>query len=138
MCWTKRKPQIKMWAPATKSRCRFSCLAGSISEVKKGGSYELTKPIYRMVANFQKAAAGKPVTGAAVMAYQSPGEFLRFHPHVHGIVPEGGFGEEGRFCCIPFGSLQHMCEVFRRAPRHRPFSRRVPHPGPPIPDSPEP
>ena len=70
--------------------------------------------IHRMIADFQSAAAGRAVTGAAVMAYQSSGEFLRHHPHVHGIFLEGGFDAQGRFCHIPFGTLQHMCQVFRR------------------------
>ena len=30
------------------------------------------------------------------------------------MVLEGGFDEQGRFCHIPFGNLQHMAEVFRR------------------------
>jgi hypothetical protein len=75
---------------------------------------ELMQLIHRMIADFQNAAVGKPVTGAAVMAYQSAGEFLRHHPHVHGIFLEGGFDAQGRFCHIPFGNLQHMAEVFRR------------------------
>jgi hypothetical protein len=75
---------------------------------------ELMQLIHRMVADFQSAAAGRPICGAAVLAYQSSGEFLRFHPHVHGIVLEGGFDEQGRFFHIPFANLQHMAEVFRR------------------------
>ena len=33
---------------------------------------------------------------------------------MHGIVLEGGFDAEGRFCHIPFGNLQNMGHVFRR------------------------
>jgi hypothetical protein len=75
---------------------------------------ELMQLINRMIVDFQSAAAGKPITGGSVLAYQSSGEFLRFHPHVHGIVLEGGFDAQGRFCHIPFGNLQNMCQVFRR------------------------
>jgi len=32
-----------------------------------------------------------------VLAYQSAGEFLRFNPHFHCLVLEGGFEENGRF-----------------------------------------
>ena len=56
---------------------------------------ELMQLIHRMVADFQRAAVGKHVTGATVMAYRSAGEFLRHHPHVHGIFLEGGFDAEG-------------------------------------------
>jgi hypothetical protein len=75
---------------------------------------ELMRLIHRMMVDFQSAAAGKPITGGSVLAYQSSGEFLRFHPHVHEIVLEGGFDEQGRFCHIPLGNLQNMCQVFRR------------------------
>ena len=49
-----------------------------------------------------------------VLAYQSSGEYLRFNPHYHAIVLEGGFDEKGRFVHIPFGDLHRMSEYFRR------------------------
>jgi hypothetical protein len=39
---------------------------------------------------------------------------LRFNPHFHAIVLEGGFDEEGTLFYIPFSGLQSMVEVFRR------------------------
>jgi hypothetical protein len=39
---------------------------------------------------------------------------LRFNPHFHAIVLEGGFDDEGTFFFIPFSGLQSMVEVFRR------------------------
>ena len=39
---------------------------------------------------------------------------LRFNPHFHAIVLEGGFDEEGTFFYIPFSGLQSMTELFRR------------------------
>jgi hypothetical protein len=49
-----------------------------------------------------------------VLAYQTAGEFFRFHPHWHSIVLEGGFDEAGRFVHIPLGNLDRMSEYFRR------------------------
>jgi hypothetical protein len=49
-----------------------------------------------------------------VLAYQSAGEFLKFNPHFHCLVLEGGFDEAGRFVHIPFGNLHRMSEYFRR------------------------
>ena len=49
-----------------------------------------------------------------VLAYQSAGEFLRFNPHFHCLVLEGGFDENGRFVHIPLGNLNRMSEYFRR------------------------
>ena len=39
---------------------------------------------------------------------------LRFNPHFHAIVLEGGFDDEGTFFYIPFSGLDAMVEVFRR------------------------
>jgi hypothetical protein len=49
-----------------------------------------------------------------VLAYQTSGAFVRFNPHWHAIVVEGGFDEAGRFVHIPFGNLNKMSEYFRR------------------------
>jgi hypothetical protein len=43
-----------------------------------------------------------------------PGDQLRWNPHFHAIVLEGGFDDEGTFFYIPFSGLQSMVEVFRR------------------------
>ncbi len=79
---------------------------------------------------------------------------LRWNPHFHAIVLEGGFDEYGRFFYIPFNGLQAMVELFRRrvirlltekGPAGRETCRRSieletlrvqhrqqrPHPGPP-------
>jgi hypothetical protein len=39
---------------------------------------------------------------------------MRWNPHCHAIVSEGGFDDEGTFFYIPFSGLQSMVEVFRR------------------------
>jgi hypothetical protein len=38
---------------------------------------------------------------------------LRWNPHFHAIVLEGGFDDEGTFFFIPFSGLHSMVEVFR-------------------------
>jgi len=49
-----------------------------------------------------------------VIAHQTFGDMLRWNPHFHCLVLEGGFDEEGNFVYIPFSSLQKMTEYFRR------------------------
>jgi hypothetical protein len=49
-----------------------------------------------------------------ILAYQTSGEFLRWNPHYHCIVLEGGFDERGKFVHIPLGDIQRMSEYFRR------------------------
>jgi hypothetical protein len=39
---------------------------------------------------------------------------LRWNPHFHSLLVEGGFDEQGAFVSVPFSGLQAMTEVFRR------------------------
>jgi hypothetical protein len=47
-----------------------------------------------------------------VIVHQSFGDQLRWNPHFHAIVLEGGFDDEGTFFYIPFSGLQSMVDVF--------------------------
>ena len=49
-----------------------------------------------------------------VAAHQSFGDMLRWNPHLHAIVLEDGFDNDGTFFYIPFSGLDSMVEVFRR------------------------
>lgn len=49
-----------------------------------------------------------------IVAHQTYGDMLRFNPHFHAIVLEGGFDHDGTFFYIPFSGLDAMVEVFRR------------------------
>lgn len=64
--------------------------------------------------SFYNKAAKRNIKSGMVLAYQSSGEYLRFNPHYHAIILEGGFDEYGRFVHIPFGDLHRMSEYFRR------------------------
>jgi len=39
---------------------------------------------------------------------------LRWNPHFHAILLEGGFDEDGTFVYLPFSGLEKMSEYFRR------------------------
>lgn len=66
-----------------------------------------------MIIQFYNAAAGCKVHSAAVIAYASAGEFVRFNPHLHAIVLEGGFDPTGRFVHIPQLALARLSQYFR-------------------------
>ena len=70
--------------------------------------------IFAIIERFYNKAASAGIKTGMALAYQSAGEFLRFNPHWHAIVLEGGFDETGRFVHIPFGNLNRMSEYFRR------------------------
>jgi len=67
-----------------------------------------------MVHEFYQEVAGTPIQTGMVIAHQTFGDMMRFNPHYHAIIIEGGFDEGGRFVSIPFAGLQKMTEYFRR------------------------
>jgi len=82
----------------------------------------IARQLYTMIARFYNAAAGCTLHTAAVIAYASAGEFVRFNPHLHAIVLEGGFDPSGRFVHIPQLDLARLSQYSqglscRRFPR---------------------
>jgi hypothetical protein len=75
---------------------------------------EVSRLIYRLLGEFYDEAAGRSLLTGIVVAHQTFGDMLRWNPHFHAIVLEGGFDDEGTFFYIPFASLQPMVEIFRR------------------------
>ena len=75
---------------------------------------EISRLIFAILQRFYDRAAKRPVRTATVLAYQTSGEFLRWNPHFHCLVLEGGFEDRGKFVHIPLGDIQRMSEYFRR------------------------
>ena len=44
--------------------------------------------------------AGRPIRTGVIIAHQTFGDMLRWNPHFHSIVLEGGFDEQGTFLYI--------------------------------------
>ena len=75
---------------------------------------EVSRLIYEILREFYHEAAGRQLLTGMVIAHQTFGDMLRWNPHFHAIVLEGGFDEGGTFFYIPFSGLQSMTELFRR------------------------
>jgi hypothetical protein len=75
---------------------------------------EVSRLIFAILQRFYNKAAKRSVCTGMVLAYQTSGEFLRWNPHFHCLVLEGGFDERGKFVHIPLGNVQRMSEYFRR------------------------
>ena len=67
---------------------------------------EISRLIFAILQRFYD----KAIQTGMVLAYQTSGEFLRWNPHFHCLVLEGGFDERGRFVHIPLGDIQHRLE----------------------------
>ncbi len=75
---------------------------------------EVSRIIFAIIERFYNKAAKISIKTGMVLAFQSSGEYLRFNPHYHAIVLEGGFDEDGSFVHISFGDLHRMSEYFRK------------------------
>ena len=69
---------------------------------------EVSRLIYRLMKDFYHEAAGTELMTGIVIAHQIFGDMLRWNPHFHAIVLEGGFDDEGTFYYIPFSGLDSM------------------------------
>ena len=67
---------------------------------------DVSRLIYHTLREFYHESAGRPLLTGVVVAYQTFGDMLRWNPHFHAIVLEGGFDEEGTFFYIPLFGLQ--------------------------------
>jgi len=66
----------------------------------------VSRLIFALMAEFYAEAAGWPLMTGMIVAHQTYGDMLRFNPHFHAIVLEGGFDDEGTFFYIPFSGLE--------------------------------
>lgn len=75
---------------------------------------DISRLIFNLVREFYQEVAGRMLLTGLIVAHQTFGDMLRWNPHFHAIVLEGGFDNHGRFFYIPFGGLEAMVELFRR------------------------
>lgn len=76
---------------------------------------EVSRLIALILTKYYSSASGKELDTGVVSAFQTYGDMLRFNPHWHCIVLEGGIDEQGRFFHVPRVDLSSLCEVFRQA-----------------------
>ena len=57
----------------------------------------VSRLIYHIIQEFYHQAAGRPIRTGVVIAHQTFGDMLRWNPHFHAIVLEGGFDDQGTF-----------------------------------------
>ena len=57
---------------------------------------------------------GWAILSAAVVAYQAFGDSLRFNPHFHTLILEGGFDSSGQFYHLPIHDTAPLAECLRR------------------------
>ena len=75
---------------------------------------DISRLIYTIISEFYAESAGRQLLSGVIVAHQTFGDQLRWNPHFHCLVLEGGFDEAGKFVSVPFSGLKQMTEVFRR------------------------
>jgi hypothetical protein len=75
---------------------------------------DVSRIIFSIIHDFYNETAKTTVKGGAVVSYQSYGDLMRFNPHWHCIILEGGIDETGSFHHIPIKDTVSLAEVFRR------------------------
>ena len=76
---------------------------------------ELCRAAWEAVAELMAAAAGEAegFSTGMVAAVQTAGDLLNLHPHVHAIVPRGGWDRDGAWVPVPFVDAGAAERLFR-------------------------
>jgi hypothetical protein len=75
---------------------------------------EVSKIIFSIIHEYYRETAFAAVKTGVVVSYQSFGDLMRWNPHYHCLVLEGGIDERGSFHHIPIKNTTKLSEVFRR------------------------
>jgi dienelactone hydrolase len=75
---------------------------------------KISRLIFSLIAEFYSTASGKPITSAAVVGFMPFGDALRFNPHFHALILEGGFGPDGQFFHLPIHDTARLAQLLRQ------------------------
>jgi transposase-like protein len=78
-------------------------LLGKLSQC----AYETVKEFFQEVVPDKEAVPG------VILSIQTYGQELNFHPHLHGVISDGCFSQDGTCHPIPEVDTQKMMELFR-------------------------
>ena len=75
---------------------------------------KLCRQAYKCLQEFMRTSLGLCQDQAGtVMAIQTYGEYLNFHPHIHAVVADGLFTRQGMFYVMPRLNTKALEEMFR-------------------------
>jgi hypothetical protein len=75
---------------------------------------DVSRIIFSIVHDFYSETVKTKIKTGVVVSYQSYGDLMRWNPHYHCLVLEGGIDEAGSFHHIPIKDTSPLTEVFRR------------------------
>lgn len=75
----------------------------------------ISKQIHKLISNYYREESEKNITTGTVISHQTYGDMLRFNPHWHCIILEGGLDENNNFIPVAIKDTANLTEAFRRA-----------------------
>ena len=75
---------------------------------------DVSRITFSIIHDFYNETAKAAVKTGVFVSYQSYGDLMRWNPHWHCIILEGGLDEKNSFHHIPFKDTSRLTEVFRR------------------------
>jgi len=63
--------------------------------------HELPKLAWQSLLETYRAILGDDAIPGGIIAIQTFGQLLHFHPHIHGLITDGAFAPDGRFLHLP-------------------------------------
>ncbi len=76
---------------------------------------DVSKLIHNLVTDYYREFNGKELATGSIISHQTYGDMLRFNPHFHSLILEGGINYKHNFYHIPVKDTQCLAETFRRA-----------------------
>ena len=75
---------------------------------------ELSRAAVKTLSVYLEALAGEPLVPGIIVAVQTFGDRINFHPHLHLLVTEGGMDRVGAFHRLPHLDDSRLAEIFAR------------------------
>jgi ribosomal protein S27E len=73
---------------------------------------ELSRAAVKALSVYLEALAGEPLVPGIIVAVQTFGDRINFHPHLHLLVTEGGIDRAGIFHRLPHLDDSRLAEIF--------------------------
>jgi hypothetical protein len=74
----------------------------------------LSRAAVKAISVYFEALAGEPLVPGIIVAVQTFGDRINFHPHLHLLVTEGGMDRAGVFHRLPHLDDSRLAEIFAR------------------------
>ena len=85
---------------------------------------DLARCAWKTLRQYFQAALGKESVPGAIVAIQSYGDTLNFHPHLHSLVPDGAWDRSGTVSRISYPDSQILTRLFAHHVREMLISKR--------------